>query len=460
MASQSKRLTAKVEEDLMQNPFLQVLRASFEGIYRQAAERGERTALLVPCAECLEGESFGQVFAETHLLQATCVPGCYMNLLGQGVEIKDTSVSTHLGFQEHRVCEVLQSESMYDLGNTFKVLVVDKPLIGRHKTLPSATDRAPAAKASASSATAEPTADDWLNTTPSIQGDFFDQVDRFRKTFVQVLGCEHSTAERIREIADETAQRLSRHHKLTLPTQLRQLDFTVSRQAYAALHSFVFPHLVRILETQEVRLQQAIRSYESVAELLQAIPGADGRGLGLVDVRECSKELELMDRKITPHEKIACIDKAHSLLQQCVAEGAKSGQSGGGPVEITGDDVLSLFILAVHGSQVKHNLAHIAHVEMYLQGAAGRSGSSEAARFEEAGYAVSALQAGLQFFLEERRINPGPSSRAPPRPSTNVFSSYLPQGAQTAGGNLDADSDKAAMHLQGLVRQARSQGVR
>merc|ERR1712232_18162 len=121
----------------------------------------------------------------------------------------------------------------------------------------------------------------------------------------------------------------------------------------------------------------------------------------------CSKELELMEKAITPHEKVACIDKAHSLLQQKVAEGTKNTQAAGdSPVEITGDDVLSLFIRSVHGSQVKQFLAHIAHVEMYLEGAAGRSGSSEVARFEEAGYAVCALQAALDFFLtstEERK---------------------------------------------------------
>eukprot|EP00435_Cladocopium_sp_Y103_P009492 s4776_g2.t1 len=58
---------------------------------------------------------------------------------------------------------------------------------------------------------------------------------------------------------------------------------------------------------------------------------------------------------------------------------------------------------------------------MYLQGPS-RSGGG--ARFEEAGYAVSALQAGLQFFMEEGRpaTSTGPS----------VFS-CLPQGAPGTG---------------------------
>ena len=291
--------TARIEEDLSQNRFLQVLRASFEGIYRQAAKGGEKTVVLVPCADCLEAEHFAQNFAETHLLHATCVPGCYTNLLGQGVEIKDSSVSTRLGFSEQRVCEVLQSESMYDVGNTFRVLVIDKPLIGRHRPLPGAADRA-----KATTEASELSVDDMLLQAPMIQGDFFDEVDRFRKTFVQVAGCESRTADRIREIVNGAVQRLCRHHKLTSSSQLRQLEFTVSRQAYTALHSFVFPHLQQILESHEERLQRAIRSYGSVEDVVEAIPEGGGRGLALVDISEAARELELMDQKIAPHERL------------------------------------------------------------------------------------------------------------------------------------------------------------
>merc|ERR1712150_156597 len=337
---------------------------------------------------------------EAHVLQVARMPGCYMNLLGQGVEIKESTVSTHLGFPESRFCEVLQSESMYDHGNTFRVLVIDRPLIGRYRALQSTTDRGPP-KASAAGgissantgATGEP--GDWLNSAPAIQHEFFEQIDRFRKTFVQVPGCEQSTAERIREIVGDASKRLIRHHKLGQQSQLRKLEYHVSRHAYVALHSFVFPHLQRILASAEERLEKAIRSYASKGELMDAIPGAQGRGLGFVDVRSCSEQLKLMDHKITPHEKISSIDEAHAMLQRCVAEGARAGpRQRETTVEITGDDVLSLFILAIYGSDLQHRLAHVAHVEMYLQGAA--------ARFEEAGYGVSALSASLQFFLEEK----------------------------------------------------------
>lgn len=454
------------EEDLMQNPFMRELRSNFESLYRRAAERGEATTIIVPCAECLEGE-VTQYFAEAHVLLASHVPGCYMNHLGQGVEIKDSTISTHLGFSESRQCEVLLSESMYDYSNTFRVLVTDKPLMGRYKIIPGLADRAAPKASPAGSPRAPPTAgadgQDWLNSAPAIQGDFFDQVDRFRKTFVQVPGCEQSTAERIREIVGDAKKRLMRHHKISMPNQQRQLDYQVSRSAYAALYSFVFPHLVQILAPAEDRLKKAIRSYATTAELLAVLPGMQGRGMCNVDMRSCAEKLSDIDHKITPHEKITCIDEAHSLLQQSVADGARSGQAASGraqegAMEITGDDVLSLFILAVHRSDLPNRLAHIAHVEMYSQG--------EAARFEETGYAVSALQAALSFFLEERRHNAASSRTTAAtganaasrggaaRPTTNIFSSYLQPGADgypASSGAYGAGEED----LQGLVRKAR-----
>ncbi|CAK9036766.1 unnamed protein product [Durusdinium trenchii] len=213
------------QEDLSQNRFLKALRASYEGgIYRQAAERGERTVILVPCAECLEAEHFGQSFLETHLLQASAMPNCYMNLLGQGVEIKESSVTTQLGFQEHRICEVLQNDSMYDLSNTFKVLVIDKPLIGRFRPLA-------AEKIGAESGSL----DDLLLHSPAIQGEFFDEVDRFRKTFVQVPGCENRTAERIREIVTDAVDKLSRQHQLNA-TRAAQLEFAARKAQNGPRH--------------------------------------------------------------------------------------------------------------------------------------------------------------------------------------------------------------------------------
>lgn len=436
----------------MKNPFLKVLRKNFESLYRHAAEHGERTAIIVPCAECLEDDNFSVVFVETHLLRTARIPGCYMNLVGQGVEVTDTGVSTHLGFMEQRSCELLQSESMYDFGHTFRVFVTDKPLIGKYNILPGAADRSPPKPAQS---TADVINTEWLDTAPNISHDFYDQVARFRKTYVRVAGCEQSMAERIREITAGTAQRLIKHHKVQQSTHLREIDIEVSHHAYVALHSTLFPHLKHILAGPEEQLGKAMRSYPSARELAEVIPGARERRLDLVDVGPSAQQLALMDREITPHGKISCIDKAHSLLQQSSEAYAKAAVAAGGPggaVEITGDDILSLFILAAHASGAKTPLAHVAHVEMYLQTASGRSGGADAARLQETGYAVSAFQAALQFILDEKRRSGATSAQ--PRATTQVFASYL-QNAGPAGVDEGPDSPQTMMGAMGAFSKQR-----
>eukprot|EP00929_Paragymnodinium_shiwhaense_P095089 TRINITY_DN56053_c0_g1_i1.p1 TRINITY_DN56053_c0_g1~~TRINITY_DN56053_c0_g1_i1.p1 ORF type:complete len:478 (-),score=118.56 TRINITY_DN56053_c0_g1_i1:80-1513(-) len=435
----------QVEEDINQNPFLQVLRdsSSFSQLYQAAAERGDATIVLVPCTECLDNEGFGQIFVETHILQASHVPNCYTNLLGQGIEIKDSrSVTTDLGFQDQRSCQILQSESIYDYSSRFRVLVIDKPLIGRFKTLPGAggsdTQLGSAGSGGASEAkgAVRSSADAmaWLSEVPSIEDLFYEKLLQFRRTFVQVPGCEQSTSERIREIVGETVQKVIKHHNLQHTTQHRQLDYQVSRNAYALLHAFVFPHLQHILSEAEQRLEKAIRSFETTEELLHAIPGASAR-LGRVDVRPCATALATMDHQITPHEKITYINQAYSALQEAIQQAnASSGVSK--QQEITGDDVLSLFILAIRSCALKDRLAQIAYVEMYLQGAASSSGSNEAARFEEAGYAVSALQAALQFFLEDAH-----------RPASNTGAGGSSGAASASRGGAGAAGGGSARGL-------------
>lgn len=279
---------------------------------------------------------------------------------------------------------------------------------------------------------------DWLNTAPAIQDELFERVDRFRKTFVQVAGCEQITADRIQEIAAEAVRKLIRHHALVQPSQHRRLAYHVTRNVYAALHSFVYPHLVSVLKDHEERLRSAIASYASPKDVLDVVAGG-GSGLALVDVRPVAEQLNNLDHLITPPEKVDCVNKGHGMLQKCVAESARAARRTEA-LEITGDDVLSLFILAVYHSAVKHPLAHVAHMEMYLQGAAWRAGAGDA----EAAYATSALQAALQFFLEERRGGGGSAGRGSSEGhsggKTTVFSSYLQTGA--AGGMDEQDSER------------------
>eukprot|EP00921_Rhytidocystis_pertsovi_P018769 GHVQ01029725.1.p1 GENE.GHVQ01029725.1~~GHVQ01029725.1.p1 ORF type:complete len:214 (+),score=32.12 GHVQ01029725.1:130-771(+) len=116
-------------EDVSQHPFLTALRASFVKLYETLVKK--HYTLLVPCAAVCRGIKITQVVIECHVLQSTHIPGNFLNLLGQGVELREGCVYTSFGFKEQRVCNVLQDENMYDYGTPFKVILIDRPLQGK-----------------------------------------------------------------------------------------------------------------------------------------------------------------------------------------------------------------------------------------------------------------------------------------------------------------------------------------
>lgn len=358
-----------------------------------------------------------------------------MNLLGQGVEINEDCVQTAFGFQEQRICTVIQRESMYDFGNSFTVLVLDKPLIGKWRIRQSGMNRA-GLKMN------QPC--DWLNTAPNIDAELWSEVHAFRKTFVRVRGCEQQMAERMHSICSETALKLIQHHQVKKEAQQREIASAVSRAVYCVLHSFIFPHLVKELTSFEAKLVSVIRSFASPAEVLEEIPGASNKGLSKVDVSRSSVRLANLDTLIAPHEKVGCVVETYNLLQACVAEEMQKARRKDA-VEITGDDVLSLFIEAIVGSGLQYFLPHAAHMDMYLHGSAGLSPVHD-----EAGYAVSAFQAALSFLLEEKR-------KARPAPTNKPTRARPGSGPSIASYLQGANDDEDSQQLESLVRQAKAQ---
>jgi len=132
------------------------------------------------------------------------------------------------GVPRDRKVNILQTESIYesDYQSSFRVLVVDQPLIGRLRPPPSSGNRGSKGGGGMSASPSSPAdaSTDWLNAAPGIQDEVFDEIDRFRRTFIQVAGCENSTAERIREIVEDATRKLMKHHKLNQSAR-RQLEY-------------------------------------------------------------------------------------------------------------------------------------------------------------------------------------------------------------------------------------------
>eukprot|EP00745_Piridium_sociabile_P030902 TRINITY_DN51265_c0_g1_i1.p1 TRINITY_DN51265_c0_g1~~TRINITY_DN51265_c0_g1_i1.p1 ORF type:complete len:194 (-),score=10.10 TRINITY_DN51265_c0_g1_i1:642-1223(-) len=113
-------------EDIDRNPLMVSLRAHFLRMYLMLCERGG--VLLLPVASSLNGVKVTQVLIECHILFCTHIPGHFLNLIGQGVELRERRAFTSFGFKEERHCNVVQEDSLFDNGCTFKVVCVDEPI--------------------------------------------------------------------------------------------------------------------------------------------------------------------------------------------------------------------------------------------------------------------------------------------------------------------------------------------
>eukprot|EP00922_Rhytidocystis_sp_ex-Travisia-forbesii_P018760 GHVS01027889.1.p1 GENE.GHVS01027889.1~~GHVS01027889.1.p1 ORF type:complete len:236 (+),score=22.23 GHVS01027889.1:69-710(+) len=205
-----------VAEEVSQNPFLCVLRRTFDKLYQSMLDKQQ--TLLVPCAAACVHLKITQVLIESHIVQTTHIPGNFLNLMGQGVEFRDGWVHTTFGFAEHRTCRVLQEENMYDSGSAFKVICIDRPLQGPvHSTSANQSDTTespallceksatPAAFLTLDEATVMTTMTDWGSEG---SGEALSRIsgllNQFKQTYVLICGLEHEAADRIKQLTDRS----------------------------------------------------------------------------------------------------------------------------------------------------------------------------------------------------------------------------------------------------------------
>jgi len=357
-------------EDLERNPFFVALRTTYQALYERACRSGEETVILIPAASSLDDpQSIPLHLIEAHILRAShsTGQGIFVNLSGQGVEIKDGSVSTSQGFEEHRMCTVIQQESMYEWDNTFRVLIIDIPIIGKYKNT--------ARRARRDSFDA---VEEWINTAPEIENDLFEVVNHFRQSYVQVPGFEYETGKRIERMCEMAAKKLRQFHNIQDPYQEGLLRYTVSKTMYAALHSFLFPHLVYALQVHEERLSTKMGEF-SIDGLVDTLLKKD---IWITSEDDIKSHIIGLEEVITPHEKLDKIVSLFNLIHR---------------MEVTGDDVLILFALGIRTSGVRNILAHVAHMDLFL-----KASKKTIKKFHETDYAFTSFQSAVSYLLSSR----------------------------------------------------------
>jgi len=355
-------------EDLDTNPFFTLLRTTYREMYERVCRSPEETIILVPTTPSLDDtRNITQAHIEAHVLKASVVSGIFLNQVGQSVEIKDGMVQTDQGFTEARNCSVIQQESMYEWDNNFKILIIDIPLVGTYKN----TTR----NARRESFNAVET---WINTAPQIESEIYVVIDHFRRTYVQVPGFEYETGKRIEKMCENASNALRNFHRITDPYQQSLLHYTVGRSIYAALHSFIFPHLTTALKEHEDRLSKKIDEF-TVESLIDSLLKKD---LWIAFKDDIKAHIKSLEELITPQEKLEKIVSLFDVIHKR---------------EVTGDDVIVLYTLGIRTGTVNNILAHVAHMDLFLQAA-----PKTMKKYHETQYAFSSFTAAVSYLLNSR----------------------------------------------------------
>uniref|UniRef100_A0A0G4F6W2 VPS9 domain-containing protein n=1 Tax=Chromera velia CCMP2878 TaxID=1169474 RepID=A0A0G4F6W2_9ALVE len=401
----------KGKEDLGTNPFITVLRSSFERLNKFVSER--EATLLVPSAVSISGVHITQVLVESHIIQPTHIPGSFINLSGQGLEVRDGAVHTSFGFKEHRVCRILQEEGVYEYGHNYKILIIDVPVTGSFSGVANQSGSKDPQRSSGQIAPEladfETSADeaaaalqDWFELCPEVETDLHAKLGRLKRTYILVSGLEYDFAQRLSEICSLVVSKLCEHPRLEWASHTQFNRSIVVNAVEHHIFNGVYPKLWRHLTTslwpREKVLQSRLALFPSSSALLEQFSLDPIKSAANLD--SAADKLGEMAAERLPHNKLQIIRSVCQLIHRAIEDAAKKKasqqKSGGGRVEVTGDDLQALLAVCVHRSRLSltHILAHAYHVDIFLSTAPAHS----SVRLEEAAYYFTSFSSALMFF--------------------------------------------------------------
>jgi hypothetical protein len=355
--------TSTEKEEVMNNPFYESLRVEHQHILLNSLERDPPALVIVPAEDVVKlipkAIFSSKKFAESHILLSALVPGLYCTVRGAPVEYRnDRLILTSPSDQSRTVASVKQCENVYDLGHSFKILVVDKPLVTDHRSeITPSTHQQTADSPKSGGGPSE-----YLAAVPMVETDFFEKILRLRKSFLLVPGYEIALAARIKDMSIIASNQVVRYLANPPFTVVVQAD--VERAAYATLHAWIYRHLVDSLGENKNFMSNICDKSQSAIESIMRAMEAPAKIAAQIDSILVHTQTDIVPlfsktlRGVTPQQKInyllAVMDKISSVF------GAKFGSSLGA------EEIIALFTIAVILANYEKAHADLAYASMFL----------------------------------------------------------------------------------------------
>jgi len=366
-ATSSGIIVASHKEEIFSNPLYEVIRSEYQSQLKADMSAGKAVLIVLPSTSVLEKLTkpvySTKKFLESHILQSAHVPGLFCTVRGNAVEIRGDRIIPTFSVSSNRSssASIIQTENIYDLGHSFKVVVVDRSLCGDeiHKEGENTKSKSDVVHSVQSGGGPS----EFLSHSAMIETDFFEKLKKLKNTYILCPGLESHFANRIRELATQTANQLIRYLPAPVPSfQLVQAD--IERVAYATLHGHLFPHIAQTVGENEtlvkncadksvVRLDHVLREAQAPEEILlnlkTILPFVEG-----IVVPEINK----MNEAITPQQKINYLvlvsEKLTSIYREIKIK------------EVSADHLLAGMLIAIVCANLQKGNVHVPHMGMFL----------------------------------------------------------------------------------------------
>ena len=371
------------KEDVSSNPFYEFIRVEYEALLAKAVGHDPQGLIVVPSqtalAAILKPVYTSKKFVESHILLSAHIPGLFSSVRGNPVEYRsDRLIVSSAGTKN--VSPVISSEGMYDLGNSFKVLVVDKPLLPGLVLEPSGEDSKTPSSPRTGGGPSE-----YLAAVPIVEQDYVEKISKLRRTYLLVTGFESHLAVRIRDLSTLAASQAVRYLPAPSPG-VATVQQDVERATYATLHAWIFPHIISTTEERKNYKTNILKS--SLDELLREAQSPDAIVKNLSIIQSAVQEsilpiFQRINNSVTPQQKINALISCQEKI--CEISKLKLGINAPGA-----EEMIAFLIIATVVGRYEQAPADLAYVNMFLS-------AHEELRNSKAGFAVTTLSTCVDF---------------------------------------------------------------
>lgn len=385
-ATSSGIIVASHKEEIFSNPLYELIRMQYESQLKSDMSANKSMLIVLPCLSVLEKLTKSvystKKFLESHILQSAHVPGLFCTVRGEALEIRGDRI---ISASRSLSATILQTDNIFDLGYSFKVVVVDKALSGDIERDTAQQGKSDAATPVVVQSGGGPS--EFLAHSAMIETDFFEKLKRLKNTYILCPGLESHFANRIKEISTQTANQLIRYLPAPAPSfQLVQAD--LERVAYATLHGHVFPHLGLAIGENETYVKNlANKSIVRIEHVLRESQAPDEIVVNLKSILPFIKglivpEINRINEAITPQQKINYLVLVSEKLTSIFRE-AKIR-------ETSADHLLAGMLIGIICANLQKANIHVSHMAMFLSVHPELS-------MEKGSFAATTFQSSVEF---------------------------------------------------------------